>query len=160
MCPAGGDVQRWEVHHSLTKEPSVAKKKRSSTPEKALKGTVKGLRTKLERAEARAERWKARAGRFEKAAAESRTQVRKLTKRFEKAATGPLMPRADPPHTSSRSHGEAPGPSAPDSQGSARRPATAPDASWTVARLRDEARSRGLTGYSGRTKAQLLELLS
>jgi len=36
---------------------------------------------------------------------------------------------------------------------------TAPDDSWTVARLRTEARSRGLAGYSRLTKAQLLEAL-
>jgi hypothetical protein len=31
-----------------------------------------------------------------------------------------------------------------------------PDDSWTVADLRAEAKRRGLTGYSGKTKAQLL----
>jgi hypothetical protein len=143
----------------MAKEPSVAKKKRSSAPEKELKATLKGLRTKLERAEARAERWKVKARRFDRAAAESRTQVKKLSKRLEKAATKPRMPRADAPRSSTRGQGEAPATSAPASR-AIPRPATAPDASWTVARLREEARSRGLTGYSGRTKAQLLAILS
>jgi hypothetical protein len=34
--------------------------------------------------------------------------------------------------------------------------ASAPDDSWTVADLRAEAKKRGLTGYSRKTKAQLL----
>jgi|GEM_PF-2965279 len=34
-----------------------------------------------------------------------------------------------------------------------------PDESWTVARLRAEARARGIVGYSRLTKAQILEAL-
>lgn len=34
--------------------------------------------------------------------------------------------------------------------------AAGPDESWTVARLRAEAKARGLTGYSRKTKAELL----
>jgi Rho termination factor-like protein len=34
-----------------------------------------------------------------------------------------------------------------------------PDDSWTVAELREEARSRGLTGYSRKKKAELLAAL-
>jgi hypothetical protein len=34
--------------------------------------------------------------------------------------------------------------------------ASAPDATWTVTALRAEARSRGVAGYSRKTKAQLL----
>jgi lysophospholipase len=34
-----------------------------------------------------------------------------------------------------------------------------PDSSWTVADLRAEAKRRGLTGYSGKSKAQLLAQL-
>lgn len=36
----------------------------------------------------------------------------------------------------------------------------APDATWTVARLRQDARQRGVSGYSRMTKAQLLDVLS
>jgi hypothetical protein len=35
-------------------------------------------------------------------------------------------------------------------------PSTTPDESWTVTRLRAEARSRGVAGYSRKTKEQLL----
>ena len=38
--------------------------------------------------------------------------------------------------------------------------AAGPDESWTVVQLRAEARSRGITGLSGKSKAQLLEALS
>lgn len=35
-----------------------------------------------------------------------------------------------------------------------------PDATWTVQRLRDEAKSRGIAGYSRMTKADLLAVLA
>ncbi len=38
--------------------------------------------------------------------------------------------------------------------------AEGPDASWTVARLRAEARARRVTGYSRLTKAELLDALT
>ena len=37
--------------------------------------------------------------------------------------------------------------------------ASGPDASWTVAELRAEAKRRGVTGYSRKTKSQLLAAL-
>lgn len=36
----------------------------------------------------------------------------------------------------------------------------APDSTWTVQRLRDEAKSRGIAGYSRMTKADLLAVLA
>jgi hypothetical protein len=37
---------------------------------------------------------------------------------------------------------------------------TAPDETWSVVQLRAEARARGMTGMSNKTKAQLLTALS
>jgi len=118
----------------------VAAKKKSAT-DKQLKGEVKKLRAKLERAEAKAERWKNRARQNEKVAAESQATAKKLRKRLEKESAGP-------------------GPDAqPTASASVAKNGVTPDDTWTVVRLRSEARSRGLTGLSGKSKAQLLEIL-
>jgi chromosome segregation ATPase len=115
----------------------VAKKKRSSS-EKDLKADVKELTSRAEKAEARADRWKLRAGRYEKDAAELRAELRKVSKRLDKAQ------RTAPPVTSLvEQPSQAP----------------QPDATWTVGRLRAEARARGLNGVTSRSKAQLLDLL-
>jgi hypothetical protein len=118
----------------------VAAKKKSAT-EKQLKGEVKKLRAKLERADAKAERWKSRARQHEKGAAESQATVKKLRKRLEKASAE-RVPDAQP--TASVSSPQT---------------GATPDVTWTVVRLRSEARSRGLAGLSGKSKAQLLEML-
>jgi vancomycin resistance protein YoaR len=110
----------------------VATKKRS-TSVKDLKDGVKELRARAEKAGARADRWKARASRYEQDAAELRAQLRKVTKRLDKAQR---------PEIASRSRVEQ------------------PDATWTVVRLRAEARARGLTGVTRKSKAQLLEVLA
>jgi len=118
----------------------VATKKKSSTTEKDLKAKVKKLRAKLVRADAKAERWKGVARRHEKAATESQATVKKLRKRLDKASASSSVAEA------------------PTSEPAAS--AATPDDSWTVVRLRAEARSRGLAGFSGKSKAELLELLA
>jgi len=75
-------------------------------------------------------------------AAESQAIVKKLRKRLEKASTS-SVPDARPTATASSM----------ETFGT-------PDETWTVVRLRGEARSRGLTGLSGKSKAQLLEMLA
>jgi len=120
---------------------SVPAKKKPAT-DKQLKGEVKKLRVKLERAEAKVERWKKRARRSEKDAADSRATVKKLRKRLENASAV-AAPQALP--TAAAASAETSG---------------NPDETWTVVRLRAEARSRGLTGLSGKSKAQLLEMLT
>jgi len=110
----------------------VATKKRSAS-EKDPKVGVKELRARAEKAEARADRWKARASRYEQDAAELRAQLRKVTKRLDKVQR---------PGVASRSRPEQ------------------PDATWTVVRLRAEARARGLTGATRKSKAQLLDALA
>ena len=63
----------------------MAAKKRSTDADKELKKTVKKLRSQLDRADAKADKWKKKAGKLEKSAAQSEAQVKKLTKRLEKA---------------------------------------------------------------------------
>jgi hypothetical protein len=120
---------------------SVPAKKKPAT-EKQLKGEVRKLHAKLERAEAKVDRWKKRARRNEKDATDSRATIKKLRKRLEKASPGPVTD-ARPTATTSSSETSAP-----------------PDETWTVVRLRAEGRSRGLTGLSGKSKAQLLQMLT
>jgi chromosome segregation ATPase len=117
-----------------------AKKKRPSSTEKELKTDVKKLRSKLERADAKADRWKKKAARLQKAAARSEAQVKKLEKRLGKATRAAEQP-------------------APDAGTGEATSAVVPDETWTVAQLRAEARDRGLTGLSGKPKAELLAAL-
>jgi hypothetical protein len=51
-------------------------------------------------------------------------------------------------------------PAAPRKTTAAKPASTAPDASWTVAALRDRARTAGIAGYSRMTKATLLDRLT
>ena len=134
-------------------------KKRSTATEKKLKAKVKSLHKQLDKSGAKAERWKDRARRNEDAATKSRATVKKLRKRLEKASAGADLnaQTTAPAHSSpERAVASAGGPQSTTS--SAR--SSAPDNTWTVVRLRAEARSRGLTGTSGKSKSQLLELLS
>ena len=121
----------------------TAKNRSGSAATKALKATVKELRTELDRADARAKQLKSKAARIKQASSDLEAQVKKLKKRNKrlKKATRPA-------------EGQEPAVTAEASQ-----PASTPDDSWTVVRLRAEARSRGLTGLSGKTKAQLVAAL-
>jgi hypothetical protein len=123
-----------------TKKKSGSKK--SGATKKDLKASVKKLRAKLDRADAKAERWKGVARRHEKAAAEAQATVKELRKRLDEASSAGSGTEAEPETAAPAS------------------PSAAPDESWTVVRLRAEARSRGLTGFSGKSKAELLDVLS
>ena len=129
------------------KKPSK-KKKQSTSDEKELKREAKRLRTELERSDAQVERWKQKTGRAEKKVARLETKVKKLTKKLRRSTAVPAAPAGRPELVAVPEPGTPPAASA------------APDASWTVVQLRAEARSRGLTGLSGKTKAQLLDALS
>jgi hypothetical protein len=128
----------------------VATEKRSSTS-KELRSDAKRQRSRArkaearaEKAEARADRWKARATGYQEEAAQLRGQLKKVTKRLDKARRSGLDER---PVDVPAKQGVEPS-------------ADTPDASWTVVRLRAEARARGLTGVTTKPKAELLELLA
>ena len=108
---------------------------------------VKDLTAELERSQAKASRWKARAKALEAEAADSAKELRKLRKRVDAATSSPA-PAAAPAAAAGT-------PRAPDAPGASGSPAP----SWTVARLRTEARDRGIAGYSRKSKDELLELL-
>ena len=130
--------------------------KRSASDEKDLKATVKKLRSRLDKAEANAKRWKKEARRQTEAAAQSDRQVAKLTRRLEKASRSAESSDAG-------SGSEAALPKAMVTPMATaeipRSDATSPDPTWTVLQLRAEARSRGLTGLSRKSKAELLSAL-
>jgi lysophospholipase len=139
----------------------VPAKKRTAASEKELKATVKKLRSKLERSDARSAHWKKKTaqlektvGQLEKAAAKSETRVAKLTKRLEESrADGVPQPAAEP----APEQVQAPSDDTTDTAGA--QSGGAPDSSWTVVQLRAEARARGLTGLSNKSKSQLLDAL-
>ncbi len=131
----------------------VAAKKAGSSSEKQLKATVKRLEAKLERADARAARWKKKAKKERAAAASAKKRVSTLETRLTKARRTPRQP--------SGSH-NVEVPAAVSTQGATpnTEPTNTPDASWTVVELRAEARSRGLTGLSGKSKAEIITALT
>lgn len=135
------------------KKSSKKKKQQSTSEEKELKRAAKRLRTELERSDARVEHWKQKAGRAEEKVAELQTKVKKLTKKLRRATAVPAEPVESAEPARRPELVAVPEPGAPAAS-------TTPDASWTVVQLRAEARSRGLTGLSGKTKAQLLDALS
>jgi hypothetical protein len=142
----------------------MSAKKRSSS-EKDLEKTVRKLRAQLERSDAKVKRWKKKAVQSDKAASASQARVKKLERRLDKAAERDAKPTAVP--ATGPTADPASGPTAEPASGPTAEPlepqqpeaVEGPDASWTVVQLRAEARSRGLTGLSNKSKAQLLEAL-
>lgn len=132
----------------------AAKKKRSSA-EKKMEATIRKLETKLERAEARATRWKEKSKQTQAEVVTLKTRAAKVDKRS--SATRDSVRQAAPMLEPATSAG--PGPS-DRSIPADPTPTTTPNTSWTVAQLRAEARSRGLTGLSTKTKPQLVAALT
>ena len=166
----------------------MSKKKKSSKPEvtvaevqrrlSAVEARLAKSEKKLAKATARAERWKteaktrraeARAQRGEvtaqrRAATKHREEAARaadrattLQRKLDRARTSRSEPASSAPPSSTRTETLAPevpevpeAPEVPD----------VPDESWTVVRLRAEARDRNLTGMSGKSKAELIEALS
>jgi lysophospholipase len=140
----------------------MAKKQKSamSAAEKQLRSAVKKLQTQLATAEKSTEKWKSRAKDNKSVASGFRTELTALRRRLEKAegSVTKWKDRAKKPVPAMAPAASAP---APTSATSAPAPVKAndPDDSWTVADLRAEARRRGVTGYSRKTKAELIHAL-
>lgn len=133
----------------------MATKKKSSSSEKQLKATIKNLKATLKRSDAKAARWRKKAKRHQAAAVSAQARVTKLEKKLAEAkrAASPPSPARD----------GLPSPAevrAPETAHASGQPTSTPDASWTVARLREEARARGLTGVSRKPKAEVLAALT
>jgi hypothetical protein len=116
----------------------MAKKKQKpakgrSEVERELKAQAKKLRAQLAAAEKSAEKWKAKAKDHRSVAVGAKAELAAVRRRLEKTETAETAATPETPAAS-----------------------TAPDDSWTVTRLRAEARSRGIAGYSRKSKEQLL----
>ena len=107
----------------------------------------------LTKAKDRADRWRKEAKAQKISASRARARVEKLQQKREEAS-GPL----DPVQAAVPIRGIAP--SRPLTRPTAAEKVTRPDETWSVTQLRAEARARGLTGMSNKTKAQLLTALS
>jgi hypothetical protein len=141
----------------------VASKKKSAPSDKQLRATVEKLRSTLERTEAKVEKWRTEARRQEKVVADLEGRLKKANKRARKlAAVTPgsagkrsparrkKAPQDEPVLPEAAPTGDGPTP---------REDHEVPDDTWTVVRLRAEARSRGLAGLSNKSKADLLAAL-
>ena len=132
----------------------MAAKKKSSS-KKQLRSKIKKLKARVKRSDAKAMRWKKKAKRRGGIAASSQARVTKLEKELAEARrpTGPTDETPDELLSPTEAV-------APEPTDSVDQPTSAPDATWTVVRLRAEARARGLTGTSGKSKSELLAALS
>jgi hypothetical protein len=132
----------------------MANKKNTSSDEK-LKATLKQLRGDLKQSETKRAAWKKRATKAEKAVADLRSRLQQADKQARKAL------KRSRSETSTRDTASDLDSSRPGTTPGATTEATpGPDASWTVAQLRAEARRRGLTGLSNKPKSELLEALT
>jgi len=139
------------------RQVATKKKRKAVSAEKELKGAVKKLRSQLAAAEKSAEKWKSRAKAHKSDAKDAKTELTAVRRRLDKASASAAKWKSRA--ASGNGPDAAPTPSTaaaePASESAATTP-TAPDDTWTVTRLRAEARARGVAGYSRKTKEQLL----
>jgi hypothetical protein len=118
-----------------------------------LRGQLTRTEKALTKAKNRADRWRKEAKAQKRSASRARARVEKLHRKLDGASAAP-----EPAQAATAMDVIAPGrslaePTTVDS-------VTVPDETWSVVQLRAEARARGLTGMSNKTKAQLLNALS
>ncbi len=118
-----------------------------------LRSQLTKTETRLARTDERAKRWKTETDAARTAAARSDTRAEKLQRKLDRAVAAIEPVKGAAPAESAATGRPAAEPTAPDG-------VTLPDQTWTVAQLRAEARARGLTGLSGKPKAQILAALT
>jgi chromosome segregation ATPase len=131
-----------------------------SSKQKELEKSLSNLRAELTRTEKalakaknRAERWRKEAKVQKRSASRARAQVEKVYQKLDSASAAREPVQAAAPMQAIPS-GRQVGAAATVDR------VTAPDQTWSVVQLRAEARARGLTGMSNKTKAQLITALS
>ena len=117
-----------------------------------LRGRLTTTEAKLARTEERAKRWKTETTAARTAASRSDARAEKLQRKLDRAAA-----TLEPAERSAPA--EAAAANLPTAEAAISGGVTVPDSTWTVPQLRAEARARGLTGLSGKPKAQLLAAL-
>jgi lysophospholipase len=127
------------------------KEKSASAVEKQLRAAVKKLQAQLSAAEKSAEQWRQKAKDRKSLASGFKSELASMRRRLAKADASATKwkARARPPAPVMAPPESAPAPTSADG-------AHGPDDSWTVAELRAEAKRRGMSGYSRKTKGQLL----
>ena len=133
---------------------------KANSKQKELERTVKSLRGQLTRTEKaltkaknRADRWRNEAKAKKRSASRARARVAKLNQKLDAALAGRGPAQAAVSTDVMPSSRPVTEPKTVDG-------VTVPNETWSVVQLRAEARARGLTGMSNKTKAQLLAALS
>ena len=119
----------------------------------ALRGELATTKKALEKSKDRADRWRQQAKDQKRAAQRARARIEKLQRKLAGASASSAEVEAAAPMAGLASV-------TPVAESRTVEAVTVPDGTWTVVQLRAEARARGLTGMSNKTKAQLLTALS
>jgi lysophospholipase len=118
-----------------------------------LRGQLTRTERALTKAKDRADRWRKEAKAQKRSASRARARVEKLHQKMDGASAALKPVQAAAPL-------DVVALSRPVAEPTTVDRVTAPDETWSVVQLRAEARARGLTGMSNKTKAQLLTALS
>jgi len=119
----------------------------------SLRGQLTKTEKALTKAKNRADRWRKEAKGQKRSASRANARVAKLNQRLDAASAGREPARAAVPMDVMPS-------GRPVTESKTVEGVTVPNETWSVVQLRAEARARGLTGMSNKTKAQLLAALS
>jgi lysophospholipase len=119
----------------------------------ALRSQLTRTEAKLARTEERTKRWKTETAAARTAASRSDARAEKLQRKLDRAVADLEPLKRVSPADAAATNRPAAEATTPDG-------VTHPDSTWTVAQLRAEARARGLTGLSGKPKAQILSALT
>ena len=134
-------------------EKSSAKQKELQKSISVLRGQLTKTEKALAKAKNRADRWRKEAKAQKISASRARARVEKLRQKLDGASRQPNRCKLLSPM-------EVAAPDRPVTEPTTVDSLTVPDETWSVVQLRAEARARGLTGISNKTKAQLLAALS
>lgn len=134
-------------------EKSTSKQKELEKGLSSLRGQLTRTEKALTKAKSRADRWRKEAKGQKRSASRARARVEKLHQKLDGASAALEPVQALAPMEMMASGLPVAEPTTSDD-------ITMPDETWSVVQLRAQARARGLTGMSNKTKAQLLAALS
>ncbi len=133
-------------------EKSSSKQQEKEKSLSALRRQLAGTEKVLAKAKNRADRWRKEAKAQKRSASRALARAEKLHHKLDGASAVKPTPAAGPREVMT--------PGRPAAEPTIADPVTVPDETWSVVQLRAEARARGLTGLSNKTKAQLLTALA
>ena len=119
----------------------------------SVRGQLTKAETKLAKANERVERWKKQAAAHRTAASRSDARVERLQKKLDRATAALKPVAASGPNVAAATGSSVSESTGPDGL-------SLPDKTWTVVQLQAEARARGLSGTSKKSKSQLLAALT